>query len=160
MQNNFKVAIGLRSGVDVTDGKAFPVKVDVSNPADISLAPFKATEGNLGAPPNVVVYNGEHALVQYTTTQFTGIHPSHQLPLSAQLRPQANLSLYHTSNTSSTPSFSASLRVFIDPSSKDLTAGGLGAYPTIQNSLISFRRLPKGTPKVSLPDASRRHCAH
>jgi NAD(P)-dependent dehydrogenase (short-subunit alcohol dehydrogenase family) len=59
VQNHFKVAVGSRSGVDVTNGKAFPVKVDVSDAAEISGA-FKETEKNLGALPNVVIYNGKH----------------------------------------------------------------------------------------------------
>ena len=63
MHNGFKVAVGSRSGGDITDGKAFPVKVDVSNPTETASA-FKETERNLGSPPNVVIYNGTFSIVQ------------------------------------------------------------------------------------------------
>ena len=38
--------------------------------------------------------------------------------------------------------------LLIDSASRDLTAGGLGAYPALQNSLTAFKKLPQGTPKV------------
>ena len=47
----------------MTNGKAFPVKVDFSDAAEISGA-FRETAENLGAPPNVVVYNGKHTRSQ------------------------------------------------------------------------------------------------
>lgn len=148
MKNGFKVAVGSRSGGDITDGKAFPVKVDVSNPGEITSA-FKVTEKNLGYPPNVVIYNGTCSIAQ----QIAGLannYFSRQSLLSARLRLQAIHSLYHMSNTLSMPYLHhiASLHLPINPSSRDMTAGGLGAYPALQNSLNAFRTLSQGTTKV------------
>ncbi len=59
----YKVAVASRSQSDPTEGKALPLKVDVTNENDIASA-FKQVKQSFGAPPNVVVYNG--ALFGYT----------------------------------------------------------------------------------------------
>ena len=51
------------SGVDRMNSKVFPVKVHVSDAAEISGA-FRGTREDLGAPPNVVVYNSKHTRLQ------------------------------------------------------------------------------------------------
>jgi NAD(P)-dependent dehydrogenase (short-subunit alcohol dehydrogenase family) len=53
----YKVAVASRSQSDPTEGKALPLKVDVTKENDI-ISAFKQVEKSLGAPPNVVVYNG------------------------------------------------------------------------------------------------------
>jgi NAD(P)-dependent dehydrogenase (short-subunit alcohol dehydrogenase family) len=53
----YKVAVASRSRSDPTQGKALPLKVDVTKENDIVSA-FKQVEKSLGAPPNLVVYNG------------------------------------------------------------------------------------------------------
>ena len=53
----YKVAVASRSQSDPTEGKALPLKVDVTKENDIVSA-FKQVEKTLGAAPNVVVYNG------------------------------------------------------------------------------------------------------
>jgi len=52
----FKVAVASRSQSDPTDGKALPLKVDVTKEEDI-IAAFKQVQKSFGAPPNVVIYN-------------------------------------------------------------------------------------------------------
>ena len=53
----YKVAVASRSQSDPTEGKALPLKVDVTKENDI-ISAFKQVTKSLGAPPNVVVYNG------------------------------------------------------------------------------------------------------
>jgi NAD(P)-dependent dehydrogenase (short-subunit alcohol dehydrogenase family) len=57
------VAVASRSQSDPTDGKALPLKVDVTKEEDI-IAAFKQVQKSFGAPPNVVIYNG--VLFNYT----------------------------------------------------------------------------------------------
>jgi len=52
----FKVAVASRSQSDPTEGKALPLKVDVTKEEDIVSA-FKQVEKIFSAPPNVVIYN-------------------------------------------------------------------------------------------------------
>lgn len=53
----YKIAVASRSQSDPTEGKALPLKVDVTKENEI-ISAFKQVEKSLGAPPNVVVYNG------------------------------------------------------------------------------------------------------
>lgn len=53
----YKVAVASRSQSDPTEGKALPLKVDVTKENDI-ISAFKQVKQSFGAPPNVVVYNG------------------------------------------------------------------------------------------------------
>ena len=53
----YKVAVASRSQSDPTEGKALPLKVDVTKENDI-ISAFKQVNESLGALPNVVVYNG------------------------------------------------------------------------------------------------------
>ena len=59
----YQVAVASRSQFDPTEGKALPLKVDVTKEDDIVSA-FKQVKKSFGSPPNVVVYNG--AVFDYT----------------------------------------------------------------------------------------------
>lgn len=67
----YQVAVASRSQFDPTEGKALPLKVDVTKEGDIVSA-FKQVEKSFGAPPNVVIYNG--VLFNFTRTLHQRIH--------------------------------------------------------------------------------------
>jgi len=52
----FKVAVASRSQSDPTEGKALPLRVDVTKEGDI-ISAFQEVKKSFGASPNVVIYN-------------------------------------------------------------------------------------------------------
>ena len=57
VDGGFKVALGSRSGGGESTGNTVSIKVDVTKPDEVTAA-FAKSEQELGAPVNIVVYNG------------------------------------------------------------------------------------------------------